>query len=668
MQQQASPQTTQADLRAEERKSAFALVLITTVGVGWLAVRRVKSAMPHISGHALVLYSFLLLLSWAAPAAVVGTGFLLARWERRQRPAWRNAGAHRHLQPNYERWEGGDGVAVWKRIEVYLARFLRTLHAKNPFYLVIALISLAAIIDLLLAKVATDAPMLAGVLDIFGILIDGVVMIGGAIYTKRLITSGSTKRPPRSVAALARRLQPPESGALVNPQDLGIPAPSQKAPAIAVIGPSGTGKTHLLASLIACWPGPVFFTTTKPDLALYVAVSKKLQAEWTGENPQAAAQIYDPAGLLADHWARRSWNPSVVPTGSSPDLHAAEMARVMAEELQGGQANPYWRLRAEPIIAILLALAALRGNDLASLIRELQEAGPEQLVTLVADGAAQLGKAGDTANANALAGLQASLVNDATSRRAYDELASTLATLQPLRRIQATAVANAHLPKLDLGEWVHGKGAAGIVVSPTVGASLGPLIGAFVENAIEQLRATQGSRKWAALIVLDEVANVASLPMLGTWTTELRGWGAYIVVAGQSSEQFRKWDHYDPTSFITHHFPLTLVAQGAAEHQLARLVSERHGTHIVTQDAQFANPWRERVPVIAPEHVFGAYEGPGHWVAIYNGLRAGDYALQSVDALLDQLQNAIQHRKELQQRRATLSSTRRIGLKRGILP
>jgi len=472
----------------------------------------------------------------------------------------------------------------------------------------------------------------------------------------------------RNVEALARWLQPPKSGALVNPHDLDIPAPSHKAPAIAVIGPAGSGKTHLLASMIACWPGPVFFTTTKPDLALYSIQSKTLLYDYTGQDRRHAGHIYDPADLLAYYWARRCWDPSLVPTGANPQLHAAEMARVMAEELQGGQSSPYWRLRSEPIIAALLALAAAqRGNDLASLVAQLVQAGPLELATLLAEGADELRQANDIANANVLGGLKASLLDDATSRRAYDELASAMAALQPLLRIKATAAANAHLPKLDLGTWVHGQGVTGMVIPPEMGQALGPLVGSLVQDAIAQVRATQGERTWPALIVLDEVANVANLPMLGTWATELRGWHGYLIVAAQSSEQFRKWDRYDPVAFITHHFPLTLVAQGAAEHQLSRLVSERHGTHVVMQDAQSANPWRERVPVIAPEKVFGTYKGPGDWVGVYNGCRAGNYSLQPVDVLLDQLQSAADLRRlreALRAERAALKSTKRLRLRR----
>jgi len=203
-----------------------------------------------------------------------------------------------------------------------------------------------------------------------------------------------------------------------------------------------------------------------------------------------------------------------------------------------------------------------------------------------------------------------------------------------------------------------------------MGKALGPLVAAFIQSAIAQLRATQGQRKWAGLVVLDEVANLASLPALGTWATELRGWDAYLVVAAQSSEQFRKWDQADPNTFIAHHFPMTLVAEGAAEHQLARLVSERHGTHLVTQDAQSANPWRERVPVIPPEQVFGRFQGPGNWVCVFNGHKAGHYSVQPVDTLLDQLQSAVEQRKQreaLLKQRAELKGSKRLALKRGML-
>jgi len=666
-----APQT-QIDLRAEERKTILMLVLGAVVGVVALAVHRVDTTMPHLPWRSVAWHTIWLLISWSSPAAELGWAILMIRWERRQRPAWKQAGAHRHLLPEYPHREG-DEVALGKRIEQRLAHGLRVLYAKNPFYPLFAIFGVAILIDGGFMQLATDHPAIAKPIDMIEVPITLFVIAAGAVYSKRSITSGGAKRAPRSVAALARRLQPPETGALVLPHDVGLPAPSEKAPAVAVIGPAGTGKTHLLASDVATWPGKKLAASTKYDLALYAATSMALQADHIGADLRQSVQIYDPAGRLADHWARRDWDPSVVPTGADAEHHAKEMARVMAEELQSGQSGSFWSLRAEPIIAAILALAALPGYDLTSLVAGLLQAGPQALVNLLTQGSAKLGQAGDTANANVLAGLAASMVNNATHRRAYDELASAMAALQPLLRIHGNATATAgRLPKLDLGAWARSEsGLAGIFLPPEMGKALGPLVAAFIQSAIAQVRDTQGSARWPTLIVLDEVANLADLPMLGTWAAELRGWGAYLVVAAQSSEQFRKWDQHDPTAFITHHFPLTVVAEGAAEQKLAELVSARHGTHIVTQDSQSANPWRERVPVIPPEQVFGRYKGPGNWVCVFNGHKAGHYSLKPVDTLLDQLQSAVEQRKQreaLRKQRAELKGSKRLALKRGVLP
>jgi hypothetical protein len=666
---------TSLDPRAEARKT-LATVPLGAVG---LAAWRVADTMPHPHLGPLVEETALLLASWVMTLGTAVMAIWLLLRAHRRMPAGSHEAAREHLA-EYPH-EKGDDMAFRQHVEQRVAQGLRSLYARHPLYPVIAILAAVIFIDGLLTEAATKAPAIAKGVDIVEFPLTLVMMIGGAIYAKRLIKGGGAKRAPRSVAALARRLQPPESGALVDPHDLGVPMPSQQAPAIAVIGSSGSGKSHLLASMITCWPGPVKVATTKIDLPLYGATAKALQYSYIGENPRQSAQLYDPAGLLGDHWARRDWDPSQVPTGANSQLHAAEMARVMAEELQSGQGGPFWALRAEPILTALLALGALQGN-LASLVAQLAYAGPQEQATLLAQGANTMRQAGNTTtdmlerqrfntNANMLDGMTASLLDESTSRRAYDEFASAMAALQPLLRVHGSETTNGSLPKLDLGAWARSQGLAGIVVPPQMGKALGPLVAAFIQDAIEQLRATQGQRKWASLIVLDEVANVADLPILGTWATELRGWDAYLVVAAQSSEQFRRWDHYDPVAFITHHFPLTLVAEGAAEHQLARLVSERHGTHVVTQDSQSANPWRERVPVVPPEQVFGAYRGPGHWVGIYQGQRARTYSLEPVDALLDRLQSAVQsaeERQELRAQRATVKSAKRLGLREGNLP
>lgn len=492
----------------------------------------------------------------------------------------------------------------------------------------------------------------------------GLVGAAGAVYAKRHMGDGDIKR-------LARRLQKPESGALIQPNDLHIPGPSQAAPAIAVLGPSGSGKTHLLASLVATWPGPVLFTTTKTDLALLGAWSKALLHQWI-DSPSPPASVWDPGGLLGGHWCRVNWDPSVVPAGADPSLHAAQQARVMADELRSGNANAFWALRSEVVLTSLLALGSIRGN-LLDLVTQLVHSGPKELVTVLAQGADELRNAGDTNSASALAAIKDGLLTESTSRRAFDELATGLAALQPLLRVRTTADADAYLPSLDLGAWARGQGLAGIVVPPEMGQSLGPLVAALIQDAVAELRRTQGQRKWAALVVLDEAPNIANLPSVPTWATELRGWDAYLVVAAQSSEQFRKWNPHNPVGFVTGHFPLMLVAQGAAEHDLARLISERHGTKIVTHHKGWQNEheWHERVPVLRPEHVFGVHMMPGHWAGVSHGRLVGSWTLEPADVLLQRLDAAVQRverRAALREERAGMRGSKRLVLRKGAAP
>jgi type IV secretory pathway TraG/TraD family ATPase VirD4 len=502
----------------------------------------------------------------------------------------------------------------------------------------------------------------------FGLAAAAGAGLAGLALAKRREEHGNSRGSRANVRRLARRLQKPEpGGALILPNDLGIPGPSQQNPAVAVLGPSGSGKSHLLATLIATWPGPVFFTTTKPDLAIFAARAKTLLHQWTG-NPNPPAAIFDPGGLLGAHPARCDWDPAMVPSSADPHLHAREQARVMAEELRGN-ANAFWALRSEVILTALLALGA-QGN-LLGLVAALAQAGPKQLVTLLAEGATKLEQAGDMESAATLTGIKDSLVTESTARRAFDELATAMAALQPLLRVRGRGGVNSGLPRLDLGGWAQSQAVAGIVVPPELGQSLGPLVAALVQDAIAALRATQRVRPWAALIVLDEAPNIAHLPNVPTWATELRGWDAYLILAAQSSEQFRKWNNAAPVPFITHHFPLTLVAQGAAEHELAKLVSERHGTHIVTHNKATEKEWRERRPVLAPEHVFGDSMGPGRWAAIAHGRLVRTWTLEPVDVLLARLEAAVQRqerRTALRAERASMRGTGRSGLKQGAAP
>jgi len=570
---------------------------------------------------------------YLAPAEPIAGAVVLYRWtKRKQLPL--DLSQRRELKK-------GDitDMDIWQRIKDIVDRW--------PIAVPLAIIALVVLADGGLAAIVTHIETLAKPTSIFDFIFGTAILVAIFIWAKRKFEWGGGSGPnPLRVGAVMKNLEPPSSGALTWPSRLGLPMPSRQAPAIAVIGPSGSGKTHLLAALAATWPGPVVVASTKPDLFTSAAVGKYIQYRWIGQPAEKAAVVWDLTGQLGDRWPLRTWDPSVVPTGADPDKHAADIATALAKELAGGGgSSAFFATRGEIILTHLLTWGRYR--DFTEIVAQLLLCGPKEMDELLSEGSDELESAGERDAAKFLAALRDSLGDPATSRRASDELATAMAALQPLRRLPS---GGRGLPTLDLGEWARSTGQlCGVVIPAETGRNVGPLVAAFIQDAVSELRKSQRSRP--VLIILDEVSNLAQLPALGTWATELRGWRAYLVVAAQSSRQFVNWDSSQPEKWILQHFPRTLVAAGAPEHTLAEMVSSAHGTRLVTHEMGDAPIYRERRPVIPPEDVFLDSGSPGVWVDLYMGRRVDILQLPMAQEVTAVLQEAVARVEQREARR-----------------
>jgi hypothetical protein len=603
----------------------------------------------HSRGHTLTPGEFFRALAYLvavylAPAEPIAGGVILYRWtKKKQLP----------LDRSYKRELKGDmtDMDIWDRIK----STTRDIVDRWPIAVPLAIIVLVILADGGLAAIVTHIENLARPTSIFDFIFGTAILIAIFIWAKRKFEWGGSGPAPLRVSTVARNLEPPSSGALTWPSKLGLPMPSTRAPAIAVIGPSGSGKTHLLAAEAATWAGPVLVTSTKPDLFTYAAAGKFLQYKWIGEPAEKAAVVWDLTGQLGDRWPLRTWDPSVVPFGADPDKHAADIATALAKELAGGGGSSgFFATRGEVILTHLLTWGQYR--DFTEIVTQLLLSGPKEMDELLSEGSDELESAGERDAAKFLTALRDSLADPATSRRASDELATAMAAVQPLRRLPSVGRG---LPALDLGGWARSTGQlCGVVVPAETGRNVGPLVAALIQDAVVELRKSQ--RRFPALIILDEVSNLAQLPNLGTWATELRGWGAYLVVAGQSSRQFTNWDSSQPEKWILQHFPRTLVAAGAPEHTLAEMVSSAHGTRLVEHETRDAPIYRERRPVIAPEDVFLDSGSPGVWVDLYMGRRVDILQLPMAQEVTGVLQQAVARVQEREARRLERQQQKRV--------
>jgi type IV secretion system protein VirD4 len=116
---------------------------------------------------------------------------------------------------------------------------------------------------------------------------------------------------------------------------------------VALIGPTGSGKTALAASAIATWDGPVVAVSVKRDLYDTTAAARANKGQ---------IAMFDPGGATGLPTAR--WSPLEAVTSSSGALRTG---RALAQAIpRGGVTNAdYWAKHGEKLLAAFMAVAGL---------------------------------------------------------------------------------------------------------------------------------------------------------------------------------------------------------------------------------------------------------------------------------------------------------------------
>ena len=141
---------------------------------------------------------------------------------------------------------------------------------------------------------------------------------------------------------------------------------------VALIGPTGSGKTALAISAIATWDGPVVAVSVKRDLYDATVKARAIRGD---------VAVFDPGGVTGLPTAR--WSPLEATTSSSGALRTG---RALAQAIPKGSVTnaDYWAEHGEGLLGAFMCVAGLSRllkNDDGTLM--FRPAGMEQVASWV---------------------------------------------------------------------------------------------------------------------------------------------------------------------------------------------------------------------------------------------------------------------------------------------
>lgn len=377
-------------------------------------------------------------------------------------------------------------------------------------------------------------------------------------------------------------------------------APAVTAPHLAVIGPTGQGKTtRVLGPGAILWRGPRVLVSSKTDFM-------KLTIE-RGLDKRGPIFVMDLAGELNDEfdWLKGVKYTRVISdptTLINNDDEAMAMSALVIQmgsigaggSVHSGGNDAFWQtLAAQPLAALLLA-GKISGDGIDWTVRA---AGRIQ---------------GETPN-DRTPSWNAAIMHTHENSRHSAELANAMTMDDKLRDSMIATM------KAGLAPWIldtvrgdgnevpfhpqmlEGPGEPTLyITSPADGAAAGAAV-AVIEMIIRHWRRGVERGLSRLLLSIDEFANVAPIPLIDRYLSEARGLGVACVLALQSSKQLQHRFGQSQGDAIRDVIPATLILNGAAEFDVLETAAKWEGEHDVWRKSIDANQREslsaERVPV-----------------------------------------------------------------------
>jgi type IV secretion system protein VirD4 len=316
--------------------------------------------------------------------------------------------------------------------------------------------------------------------------------------------------------------------------------------AVAVFGPSQSGKTTGLISGIEGWIGPAIVSSVKTDL-LHRTIE---QRSAVGE-----IKVFDPLGVTGRPTA--TWSPLRSAVTLDGALAAAQL--LAPAESETNSTDQFWRGQAQQLIAGMLWVAAnTPGHMMANVVQWVtrldkpDDTGPGTLSPLVR-----------------LLTEHESPSIAAAAKKVQGYLQGQWKTDPRTSASIYTTARNAVWPWADPGveasamgceitlDWLLAGSNTLYLVAPLgdehrVGAVFAALLADLVRQAFDRYNRTGAAINPGLLLILDEAANTP-LPLLPQWSATITGAGVQLVTVWQSKGQIDRSYGRDADNLLTNH-------------------------------------------------------------------------------------------------------------------
>lgn len=357
---------------------------------------------------------------------------------------------------------------------------------------------------------------------------------------------------------------------------------------VGVVGPHDSGKTHgVLIPQALLWGGPLISTSTKPDVLRATAGRRQALAE------QLAGKVYvyaptTPPGVLIEGLRPVHWSPLAGCTDPQVTFLRVE-ALVNTTQVGRGVEDPtHWRAGAARVLRPYFFAAAhhkVRSGDLTVVRQWLSNHEFEEPLAIL-DG---LRSFEADQWATELRGVADTPPRERGSffSAAEHALAAT-ANPNVLRSSMET--------ELDPVEFLATRSTLYIVSPSEHQAAVAPLISALIESIVVAAYELHrvGRLEHRLLLSLDELANIAPLPSLGSIASQGNSQGVNLCWAAQSLAQLRERYGVHAADAIWSETTAQIVFGGMSDGTTLQGLSSLIGERLVTMRGTSTENWTGR--------------------------------------------------------------------------